>query len=56
MLDTAKRRQYIQSHLDLLGLTYSNECIHYISLSIPQEYRAVDVAVAYGKYYFIKAQ
>jgi len=46
-----KQREYIKSHLDLMGLTYDAIDITCIREALSEGYRAIDVAVEYGKHY-----
>lgn len=47
----AKQRGYIETHLDILGLAYIPTDITAIRGMLDTDYRAIDVAVAYGKVY-----
>ena len=47
----AKQRGYIETHLDILGLAYIPTDITAIRGMLDKDYRAIDVAVAYGKVY-----
>ena len=46
-----KQREYIKTHLDLLGLKYDAIVVTLIREQLVNDYRAIDVAVAYGKVY-----
>lgn len=46
-----KQREYIKTHLDLLGLKYDAIVVTLIREQLEKDYRAIDVAVAYGKIY-----
>ena len=46
-----KQREYIKTHLDLLGLKYDAIVVTAIREQLKKDYRAIDVAVAYGKVY-----
>lgn len=46
-----KQRDYIEPHLDLLGLEYDAKDVTLIREKLSKDYRAIDVAVAYGKVY-----
>ena len=46
-----KQREYIKTHLDLLGLKYDAVVVTLIREQLNKDYRAIDVAVAYGKVY-----
>ena len=46
-----KQREYIKTHLDLLGLKYDAIVVTLIREQLNKDYRAIDVAVAYGKVY-----
>ena len=46
-----KQREYIKTHLDLLGLKYDAMDVTLIREQLDIGYRAIDVAVAYGKVY-----
>lgn len=46
-----KQREYIKTHLDLLGLKYDAIVVTLIREQLDKDYRAIDVAVAYGKIY-----
>lgn len=46
-----KQREYIKTHLDLLGLKYDAIVVTAIREQLNKDYRAIDVAVAYGKVY-----
>ena len=46
-----KQREYIKSHLDLLGLKYDAIVVTLIREQLDKDYTALDVAVAYGKVY-----
>ena len=46
-----KQREYIKTHLDLLGLEYDAIVVTLIREQLDKDYRAIDVAVAYGKVY-----
>lgn len=50
----AKQRQYIKSHLDLVGLTYEPVDITLIRERLDQDYRAIDVVIAYANIYHTK--
>lgn len=47
----AKQRKYIKTHLDTMGLKYDAIVITLIREALPVGYRAIDVAIAYGKIY-----
>lgn len=49
-----KQRDYIKSHLDLMDLKYDSMDITLIREALSEGYRAIDVAVAYGKHYRAK--
>jgi cell division FtsZ-interacting protein ZapD len=46
-----KQREYIKSHLDLMGLKYDAIDITCIREQLSEGYRAIDVAIEYGKHY-----
>ena len=46
-----KQREYIKTHLDLLGLKYDAIVVTLIREQLDKDYTALDVAVAYGKVY-----
>ena len=46
-----KQREYIKTRLDLLGLKYDATVVTLIREQLGKDYRAIDVAVAYGKVY-----
>ena len=46
-----KQREYIKTHLDLLGLKYDAIVVTLIREQLDSDYTALDVAVAYGKVY-----
>lgn len=49
--DIAKQRGYIESHLDMMGLKHDPIVISCIRENLSKDYRAIDVAIAYGKHY-----
>lgn len=49
-----KQCEYIKTHLDLLGLKYDANVIPLIYKQLDKNYRAIDVAVAYGHVYYSK--
>lgn len=48
---TEKQCEYIETHLDLLGLKYDAIVVTLIREQLNKDYTAIDVAVAYGKVY-----
>lgn len=50
------RIEYIKSHLDLQELKSDDGVLEHLHKVLPLDYRALDVAVEYGKYYQAKAQ
>lgn len=46
-----RRKQYIQSHLELMGLTQEVQVVEHIHKELPEYLRAIDIAKEYGKYY-----
>lgn len=50
------RIEYIKSHLDLQELKSNDAVLEHLHKVLPLDYRALDVAVEYGKYYYDKTQ
>lgn len=45
------RIEYIKSHLDIMYLPSNEEVLEHLHTVLPLDYRAIDVAIAYGKYF-----
>lgn len=45
------KRDFITTHLDLMGLKHDPIVITSICDALDDTYRAIDVAIAYGKHY-----
>jgi hypothetical protein len=54
LVSLTQRREFIKTHLDLMGLKYDSTDITCIHESLGGSYRAIDVAIAYGKHYHTK--
>ena len=50
------RIEYIKSHLDLQGLKSNDAVLEHLHKVLPLDYRALDAAVEYAKYYQAKAE